>query len=633
MAIISLDEIKKKTFGTHRMREGYDLDEVDDFLDDVVETVESLAKGAPINHSKANQELVTQHQTQLDKLNQTIQGLTDENGRLNEQILTFKADNSVRSQNAQAYQQAQQQIQTLTQQIQQQAQQLDDSKQAQEQIQALTQQVSEQAQQLEAAKQADEQIQVLTQQVNEQAQQLEEAKQAQEQIQALTQQQAQQLEEAKQAQDQIQTLTQQIEASQQQINQLTAQNESLTQEKIQILDRAQNIEPELVQLRESNATLSQEKAQLHDQVEALTEERHQQTQAHQQLVEEKNGISAQLDTLTQSQTEITQANQRLLQENQDLAAENVLLKTRNVEMLAELDDARERVDALEQQIVQTNQSSDQRVEDLRVQLQAAESKLGQLDAAGAEISRLTEQLVDANQKIEHYNQLEASLRNLQARNEQLVQELDQSKAQIIDLNQTLQDRQDDMTGSFTAISNIALDVANPEDGALQMLKLAREFHDQIVGKAKGFARDLQSSTERSSQEALTKAQAEANQIVQTAQTQARELMETTQNEISRMRNNAKSEKLRLDQEIARTRAKFEQEIDWLNTFESEYRSRLRAELDDLNIMFKHTQESSSSANYPTMNSLPDSNDSPANPTGNSTLTANLPTDAGQAPQV
>jgi chromosome segregation ATPase len=519
--------------------------------------VESLAKGAPINDSKANQELIAQHQTQLDKLNQTIQGLTDENGRLNEQILTLKSDNSAQSQNAQAYQQAQQQIQTLT----------------------------------------------------------------------------QQLDESKRAQEQIPTLTQQIEASQQQIAQLTAQNESLEQEKAQMLSRADSPGSELVQLREGNSTLSQERDQLQAQVEILIQEREQQVQSNQQLLEEKTGLSSQLDALSLSQTEITQTNQRLLQENRDLAAENVLLKTRNVEMTAELDDARERVDALEQQIVQTNQSSDQRVEDLRVQLQAAESKLGQLDAAGAEISRLTEQLVDANQKIEHYNQLEASLRNLQARNEQLVQELDKSKAQIVDLNQTLQDRQDDKTGSFTAISNIALDVANPEDGALQMLKLAREFHDQIVGKAKGFARDLQSSTERSSQEALTKAQAEASQIVQTAQTQARELMETTQNEIARMRNNAKSEKLRLDQEIARTRAKFEQEIDWLNTFESEYRSRLRAELDDLNIMFKHTQESSSPTNYPAMNSRPDFSDSPANPTIYPTPAANSPTDAGQTPQV
>jgi DivIVA domain-containing protein len=37
-------DIRNKEFTTHRLREGYDMDEVDDFLDHVRDTINRLAK-------------------------------------------------------------------------------------------------------------------------------------------------------------------------------------------------------------------------------------------------------------------------------------------------------------------------------------------------------------------------------------------------------------------------------------------------------------------------------------------------------------------------------------------------------------------------------------------------------------
>lgn len=43
-SLLNPDDIRDKTFTTHRFREGYDMDEVDDYLDDVRRTVGRLAR-------------------------------------------------------------------------------------------------------------------------------------------------------------------------------------------------------------------------------------------------------------------------------------------------------------------------------------------------------------------------------------------------------------------------------------------------------------------------------------------------------------------------------------------------------------------------------------------------------------
>ena len=45
-ALLTPKDIREHTFQTVRFKEGYDVDEVDDFLDQVTETVEALGKQA-----------------------------------------------------------------------------------------------------------------------------------------------------------------------------------------------------------------------------------------------------------------------------------------------------------------------------------------------------------------------------------------------------------------------------------------------------------------------------------------------------------------------------------------------------------------------------------------------------------
>lgn len=43
-SLLTPNDIRDKTFTTHRLREGYDMDEVDDYLDEVQGTVNRLAR-------------------------------------------------------------------------------------------------------------------------------------------------------------------------------------------------------------------------------------------------------------------------------------------------------------------------------------------------------------------------------------------------------------------------------------------------------------------------------------------------------------------------------------------------------------------------------------------------------------
>lgn len=44
MALLTTEDILKKKFTPTKFRQGYSQDEVDDFLDEVVETIEALQK-------------------------------------------------------------------------------------------------------------------------------------------------------------------------------------------------------------------------------------------------------------------------------------------------------------------------------------------------------------------------------------------------------------------------------------------------------------------------------------------------------------------------------------------------------------------------------------------------------------
>ncbi|MBQ9681486.1 MAG: DivIVA domain-containing protein, partial [Aeriscardovia sp.] len=46
MALLTPNDIRNHRFNTTRFREGYDIDEVDSFLDEVTETVDALSRSA-----------------------------------------------------------------------------------------------------------------------------------------------------------------------------------------------------------------------------------------------------------------------------------------------------------------------------------------------------------------------------------------------------------------------------------------------------------------------------------------------------------------------------------------------------------------------------------------------------------
>ena len=59
-------DVRQATFRTHRFREGYDTDEVDDFMDSVAETIERLA-----SQVQALQTDLEKHKTVIGKFNFT----------------------------------------------------------------------------------------------------------------------------------------------------------------------------------------------------------------------------------------------------------------------------------------------------------------------------------------------------------------------------------------------------------------------------------------------------------------------------------------------------------------------------------------------------------------------------------
>ena len=84
MALLTPKDIREHTFQTVRFKEGYDVDEVDDFLDQVTETVEALGKQA-VAGGQATQSLgpdVAGLNSKISELNAQIQSLQQENATL-----------------------------------------------------------------------------------------------------------------------------------------------------------------------------------------------------------------------------------------------------------------------------------------------------------------------------------------------------------------------------------------------------------------------------------------------------------------------------------------------------------------------------------------------------------------------
>ena len=81
MALLTPKDIREHTFRTVRLKEGYDVDEVDDFLDQVTETVEALGRQA-MQGSQSTQSLgpdVASLNTKISELTAQVQSLQEEN--------------------------------------------------------------------------------------------------------------------------------------------------------------------------------------------------------------------------------------------------------------------------------------------------------------------------------------------------------------------------------------------------------------------------------------------------------------------------------------------------------------------------------------------------------------------------
>lgn len=89
MALLTPKDIREHTFQTVRFKEGYDVDEVDDFLDQVTETVEALGRQA-VAGGQATQTLgpdVTNLNAKISDLTGQMQQLESENAGLKNAVL------------------------------------------------------------------------------------------------------------------------------------------------------------------------------------------------------------------------------------------------------------------------------------------------------------------------------------------------------------------------------------------------------------------------------------------------------------------------------------------------------------------------------------------------------------------
>lgn len=85
MALLTPNDIRNHIFQTVRFKEGYDIDEVDDFLDEVTETIEALSSQAA--QSGSTQSLGPD----VAALNEKISQLSNENAQLTKQLSEAQA--------------------------------------------------------------------------------------------------------------------------------------------------------------------------------------------------------------------------------------------------------------------------------------------------------------------------------------------------------------------------------------------------------------------------------------------------------------------------------------------------------------------------------------------------------------
>ncbi|MFT8531452.1 DivIVA domain-containing protein [Bifidobacterium aquikefiri] len=139
MALLTPKDIREHIFQTVRFKEGYDVDEVDDFLDQVTETVEALGQKA-VQGGASTQSLspdVTSLNTKISDLTAQLEASQNENRKLKEQ--QSASENSASQTGSRELNEAQQQVQALTQQNDQLKQQVD---QLNSQIDQLTAQAA-----------------------------------------------------------------------------------------------------------------------------------------------------------------------------------------------------------------------------------------------------------------------------------------------------------------------------------------------------------------------------------------------------------------------------------------------------------------------------------------------------------
>ena len=264
MALLTPKDIREHTFQTVRFKEGYDVDEVDDFLDQVTETVEALGKQA-MQNGPATQPLgqdVANLNAKISELNNQIESLKKENTDLKAVAATAG--------NASAAEQA---VKTATEQLHK----------AEENNRAL-------AVQYDQFKRQSEQATVLAQKLKHENDQLIE------QANGLNQQIEQAKAQGEQLKNQNDQLKSQVDRLSAQIDQLTAQAakeagnkdvaeqlNAVTRERDQFRANTENLSRELATARQQLAVQQQTGTQVKELQRQLEESRERENKLRAQI--------------------------------------------------------------------------------------------------------------------------------------------------------------------------------------------------------------------------------------------------------------------------------------------------------------------------------------------------------------
>ena len=97
---VTPEEVRNKQFTTSRFKEGYDLDEVDDFLDAIEETLTALTKEASDLRATAKGEIPSSIREEISNLNSQNASLKNELAQAQRLAENLKAENESLSANA-----------------------------------------------------------------------------------------------------------------------------------------------------------------------------------------------------------------------------------------------------------------------------------------------------------------------------------------------------------------------------------------------------------------------------------------------------------------------------------------------------------------------------------------------------